>query len=419
MNLLLVAQNYLPAVGGIEVHVRQVADGLVAAGHRVRVVATNFAPVRLPYRVAMLGNSLLAPTVADHDAGGIPVTALTPTGRTDRLRLLPAAVRAIPKLQRFAYSGLNRFAYRYAYRPTFGPRLRRLAADVDVVHSLAGGHIAWAAGEAARAAGAGLVVTPFVHPGQWGDAPDDVAFYRSADAVIGLVDTDTAYLASLGIARDRLHTIGVSPDLPPAADPTTFRQRHGLGNAPVVLYVGRMMAQKGAPAVLSAMADVWSTVPTTRFVFIGPASPAEAAQFDGVDGRAVYLGKVSGQEKADALAACDVFCMPSMSEILPTVYLEAWSYGRPVVGGRAHGLPELVEGNRAGLAVAQYGADVSAAILKLLDDPDLRRRFGDAGRRMVEAKYAVPAVTAQLLDVYRAVSRPAGVRAQVAVQTGA
>jgi phosphatidylinositol alpha-1,6-mannosyltransferase len=408
MKLLLVTQNYVPFVGGIEAHVRQVASALVATGHQVTVAATNFAPVQRSIRTAMLGNSLLAPAAADHLCDGVPVAAITPASRLDRLRLLPAAVRAVPKLQRYAYHGLNRFAFRAAFRPVFGPRLRRLAAEVDVVHSFAGGHIGWAAGDAARAAHAGLVVTPFVHPRQWGDGPDDAAFYMGADAVIGLVETDSAYLASLGVPAAKLHTIGVSPDLPPTTDPAGFRRRRGLGDHPVVLYVGRMMPQKGASAVLAAMNGVWAAVPTARFVFIGPASPAEAASFAGPDARSVYLGKVSAQEKADALAACDVFCMPSMSEILPTVYLEAWTYGKPVVGGRAQGLPDLVEGQGGGIAASQDGPAVAAALVVLLGDPDRRRRLGEAGRRLVERHYAVPAVTAQLLALYESVRHDRG-----------
>ncbi|MEI6432666.1 MAG: glycosyltransferase family 4 protein, partial [bacterium] len=127
----------------------------------------------------------------------------------------------------------------------------------------------------------------------------------------------------------------------------------------------------------------------------------ETAIFRNADPRLKYLGKVSAQEKADALAACDVFCMPSMSEILPTVYLEAWTYGRPVVGGRAHGLPELVEGNKAGFAVSQDGNDVAAALLRLLNDSELRERLGAAGKNLVAEKYAVDAVTGQLEALYK------------------
>ena len=71
-----------------------------------------------------------------------------------------------------------------------------------------------------------------------------------------------------------------------------------------------------------------------------------------------------------------------MSEILPTVYLEAWSYGKPVVGGRAHGLPELVEGNRAGIAVSQEPERIAEALVRLLGDGDLRECLGERGRAL-------------------------------------
>jgi glycosyltransferase involved in cell wall biosynthesis len=101
------------------------------------------------------------------------------------------------------------------------------------------------------------------------------------------------------------------------------------------------------------------------------------------------------------LAACDVFCMPSMSEILPTVYLEAWSMGKPVIGGLAHGLRELVEGNAAGLTVGQDPAQVADAVVRLLTDAALRERFGAAGQALVARKYSVAAVTSALVELYR------------------
>ncbi len=89
-----------------------------------------------------------------------------------------------------------------------------------------------------------------------------------------------------------------------------------------------------------------------------------------------------------------------MSEILPTVYLESWSLGKPVVGGRAHGLPELIEGNNAGLAVAQEEEPISSALVNLLSDPDLRARYAAAGMELVRSRYSVDAVTGQLLALY-------------------
>ncbi len=398
MNIRLISQNYLPFVGGIETHVRQIAHAY-SPQHHVEIVAANFHPYRGNPRLAPLHDSLLAPRFEDYDDEGIPVHALTPTF-ADRLRMIPIAVRCTPRWQRYAYHGLRRFGYRF-YRNAFLPRMRALVRGADAVHCHAGGYLGWLTREVTSEAQIPMVVTPYVHPHQWGDGPDDVAYYQRCEAVIALVETDRDYLVSLGVPSDRVHVIGVSPDVPPSADPEGFRTRHSIGGAPLVLYIGRMMAQKGARAVVDSAARVWQNHPNTRFVFIGPASPAEAAVFVGQDSRIRYLGKVSQQEKADALAACDVFCMPSMSEILPTVYLEAWSYGKPVIGGLAHGLRELVEGNGAGICVGHDPARIADVVSALLADTNRRGAYGEAGRDLVERRYSVAAVSGALLNVYQ------------------
>lgn len=397
MKIVYVTQNYLPFVGGVETHVRQVAHEL-ARSHDVEIAAVNFAPYNGSPRLSQLHDSLLAPTYHNYTDDGIPVHALTPT-LFDRVRMLPIALRCLPRWQRYAYHGLRRFGYPW-YRQVYAPKLRRVLYGADVVHSHACGYLGWTTRKVTQGLGIPLVVTPYVHPHQWGDGPDDSAFYRSCQAVIGLVETDTEYLHTLGVREEQLHTIGVSPDLPASADAEVFRSRHAIGDAPMVLYVGRMMPQKGADAVVQAAKLVWHERPETRFVFIGPATPREATVFDNLDQRALYLGKVPLQEKADALAACDIFCMPSMSEILPTVYLEAWSLGKPIIGGMAHGLQNLIEGNGAGICVSQSARDVAAGILQLLGDASARERMGNQGKRLVDAKYSVTAVTSALQTVY-------------------
>ena len=401
MKILLIAQRYPPFVGGVEVHVMQISRAFLAEGHHVSVAAANFAPYTGSKRLAVLFDSLLTPPHDDFDDNGIPVTAICPRTSIDSLMLLPCAIRAAPILRK-DFARMQSVAYLF-FRALYWKRALALVSQCDVVHSLANGLLGWLFREAAEACGKPYINTPFVHPGQWGDAAADLRHYENCDRVIGLVQTDSEYLISLGIETRRVATIGVSPDLPAATNSASFRDRHGFGNAPLVVYVGRMMPQKGAAAVLDAVADVTQALPDVQFVFIGPGSDEEVRVFDNTPGNVHYLGKVSAQEKADALAACDVFCMPSMSEILPTVYLEAWSLGKPVVGGRAHGLPELIEGNEAGLAVEQNGAAVAAAIISVLTNTEMAQRYGANGKALVAAKYSVPAVTSQLLHLYETV----------------
>ncbi|BBM69340.1 glycosyltransferase family 4 protein [Rhodothermus marinus] len=408
MRILFVTQRYHPFVGGVETQTRLVVHELARRGHEVQVVATTLREPHLPARLRVLGDSLLLPDGHSYDDEGVPVHVLTP-GLGDRLRMLPIALRAVPLLAR-RYHALRRFGYPF-FRRVFAPKLQPFVAWADVVHSVAGNYLGWTAQEMARKLGRPFVVTPYVHPGQYGDGPDDARHWQTADAVLALLETDRRVLIEqLGVPPEKVHLYGVVPLLPERADGAGFRARHGLGEAPVVLFVGRMNDYKGAPALVQAAPLVWAKRPDVHFVFIGPASEDERRIFEGADARLHYLGRVDDQEKADAYAACDVFCMPSRHEILPAVYLEAWSYGKPVVGGPAAGLRELIEGNEAGLVVAQTPEAIAEGLLRLLEQPEQARRFGENGQRLVRQRYTREALVDTLERVYHALlsqSKPA------------
>ncbi len=398
MRILVVAQRYHPFVGGVETQTRLVVHELLRRGHDVQVVATTLQEPRLPARLRVLSDSLLLPDGQSYNDEGVPVHVLTP-GRSDRLRLLPIAVRAVPLLAR-RYHVLRRWGYPF-FRKVFAPKLRPFVAWAEVVHSVAGNYLGWTAQEVAQQLGRPFVVTPYVHPGQYGDGPDDARHWQTADAVLALLETDRKVLVEhLGVSPDKVYLYGVVPLLPESADGTAFRTRHGLGNAPVVLFVGRMSAYKGAPALVQAAPLVWKKRPEVHFVFMGPASEEEKHIFAGVDARVHYLGRVSDQEKADAYAACDVFCMPSRHEILPAVYLEAWSYGKPVIGGPAPGLRELIEGHKAGIVVSQAPEAIADGLLRLLQAPEEARALGENGRRLVQQRYTREALVDTLERVY-------------------
>lgn len=398
MKITLISQYYLPFIGGVEKHAQQVSHELRKRGHQVQIVAVNFGAPDLPGNLLVLQDGLLTPSYHPYDDEGVPVYPLTPSP-LDRLGLLPTGVQALPVVRRHFYHQLKDWSY-FWYRAVYLRRLRQILRGSDIVHSLACGLLGWTARQAAQDLNVPFVCTPFVHPGQWGDGPGDIAYYQSAHAVIGLVKSDSDYLASLGVPREKLHTIGVSPDTLPTPNAGSFRRKYQLENVPLILYVGRMMPQKGAEAVVKAASLVWERHPDARFVFAGPPSPQSEMWFRDVDNRMLYLGKVSTQEKADALAACDIFCMPSMSEILPTVYLEAWSLGKPVVGGHAHGLVDLVEGNDAGYCSSQEPAQLANVLNSLLDDEPLRSRFGSNGANLVERLYTSEAVVDQFEALY-------------------
>ena len=405
MKILYISNNYLPFTGGVEIHVQQVAETL-SARHQVTIGALKFGNYGFSKRLRALEYSLLAAKrCASRKDGLVQVCSLAPTA-IGRLKMAPLVLRATPRIQRYYYhqiNGLTRPFYLWAMET----RIRALAKDADIVHCMAFGDLGIAAERAARHAGVPFVCTPFVHPKQWGDGPDDIKLYQRSDAVIALVPTDFSHLRELGVPEEKLRTIGVSPALPKSIDHRAFRREHGFGDhQPIVLYLGRLMAQKGARAVQQAAPLVWKRFPDTQFVFVGPGTGEEIAIFNGADPRLRYLGRVSDQKKAEALAGCTMLCLPSTSEILPTVYLEAWSLGKPVIAGVAHGVPELVEGNQAGLCALRQPEDVANAVSTLLSDPGIAREYAESGRKLVETRYSTESISRALEQLYFELTSP-------------
>jgi glycosyltransferase involved in cell wall biosynthesis len=100
--------------------------------------------------------------------------------------------------------------------------------------------------------------------------------------------------------------------------------------------------------------------------------------------RTRLLGFVPDQTRRDALAAANVFVLPSRTDSFGIVYLEAWCYEVPVVGALAGGVPEVIDHGVNGLLVPFGDVDaLAAAIGRLLDDSELARAFGQLGQRKV------------------------------------
>jgi glycosyltransferase involved in cell wall biosynthesis len=105
------------------------------------------------------------------------------------------------------------------------------------------------------------------------------------------------------------------------------------------------------------------------------------------------------------MAASDVFCQPSAEEPFGMVYLEAMAMRRPVVAYRSGGAPEVVIDGETGLLATRGDIPgLARALTVLLSDPELRARFGDAGRRRVENVFRPERSAAAMLEIYRTVT---------------
>lgn len=224
----------------------------------------------------------------------------------------------------------------------------------------------------------------------------------------------TALLAN-GIPCHRTIHNGVDAEaIADAGDPTGFRAEYGLGDDPVVLFGGRTGYNKGGDHLARAFAEVVGDVPDARFVvtgddeYVGRMRDAANVTVDESGDRIVATGWLDRDELCGALRAATVVATPSVHlDPFPTLNLEAFAAGTPVVTSRYGGADELVENGEDGYVVDPF--DVSAladALRRLLADPESAAQFGERGRRKVRREFTVDEqVESYLRVLHRAAGR--------------
>jgi phosphatidylinositol alpha-1,6-mannosyltransferase len=236
------------------------------------------------------------------------------------------------------------------------------------------------------------------------------------DVVTYISEYTRARLAPALAGRTRLAQLspGVDVDVfTPEADGARIRKRHGLGDAPVVVCVSRLVARKGQDVLVAGWPQVLARHPDARLLLVG-SGPAEASLRRGVAARGlqdsvVFTGAVPAADLPDHYAAGDVFAMPCRTrragldvEGLGMVFLEAAACGRPVVAGTSGGAPEAVQDGVTGHVVEPRSPQaVAAAVAGLLADPDRARAMGRAGRAWVERRWSWDSIArtfAELLE---------------------
>ncbi|MEU2874891.1 glycosyltransferase family 4 protein [Streptomyces sp. NPDC007070] len=253
-----------------------------------------------------------------------------------------------------------------------------------------------------------FVYTPASAPQVWQDRAAILDVSRQADAVFVLTEAERRMFRDEGVAESALHVIGQGPRLAADPRPERFRARHGI-SGPMVLFLGRMMRSKGYGLLLEAARSVWRSHSETRFVFAGPPWDDDCRDVFAAyaDPRIVELGMLDEAGKADALAACDVFCLPSTVDVFPLVFVEAWASGKPVVSSTFMGGDEVVRDGVDGLIAAPTAAGVAAAVGALLADPLRAAAMGAAGRARAERELGWEAVTDRVEAVCTALTAPA------------
>ena len=222
---------------------------------------------------------------------------------------------------------------------------------------------------------------------------------RGADLTLG-ASSDLVDLAkSLGAREARLAPVA-APAIPDVRTPAAeVREALGIGEAPLVLTVGRLAPQKDYPTLLSVAADVAATHPDVVFAVVGdgPLRDNLQARIDAENLPVRLLGHRN--DVADLLGAADVFLLTSHWEARALVLQEALQVGVPVVATAVGGVPELV-GDSAVLAFPGDSAGLASGVRTVLSEPETAAVMRTEGLELAAGWPDEDEVAKNLLDIY-------------------
>jgi len=396
MKILIVSHNYFPAIGGAEKKIKEISERLVKFGEEVTVFSSN----------AQTSEAYIHPEIPLLASNSEWINGV-------RVRRFPVYQGMRPLLNRvhklfwkygLPFNDIVRTIWNGPIIFNMLPHILKQKTDIIVAIPFPFLNIYYAY-IAKKIGKVPMAIIPCLHTEDAWAFDRKIMYKILSDTEMILTNTDYErnYLITKGIEKDRIFTLGdgINPQDFSRSNPQEFRRRYDIGNAPVVLFVGRKEKGKGIDTLLDSMSIVWGKFPQAKLIVAGTRTSYSKAiekkvfSLDGKKrGNIILIDNFQDSEKSDLFASCDIFAMPSRVESLGIVYLEAWASGKPVIGCRIGAVASLIEEGKDGLLV-EWGnhQELASAILKLMDDEDLRRRLGENGKKKAYGKYTWEIIT--------------------------
>lgn len=406
MKIVHVTPLYSPSLGGCELHVQKLSEGLALRGHNVTVFTANVRDIR------QLGAGVFGGLPEEEFIGSVCVRRFRPDGGT-----LGIAFHGWQNHFRGSYRFLSMLLGRDGLDFLLGksslvqliPAL--ISARADVVLSTGWFYpSSYCVHLAQKLRRFPLVGMPLFHTAESWCA--DRLVYRKMMSSCELLLANTEYEADFArrLGAKRAEAVGVGIDASPFGNPDgrSIRRRYGLENFPVVGFVGRMTPNKGALILLRAMRLVWHWNPEVRFLFAGPGAGrkkevdafiANLSEWERC--RVIVIDDFADADKASLFDSFDVFVLPSTGESFGIAYLEAWMCGKPVIGARIGPTQCVIDDGVDGLLVdPEDPGETARAIIDILSDPARSRQMGSCGRAKTLARFSWEKVVDRVERLY-------------------
>jgi len=164
----------------------------------------------------------------------------------------------------------------------------------------------------------------------------------------------------------------------PLADIDLQRKDYRTQN---ILFVGVAWERKGGPELAAAFQQVLQKHPQASLTVVGCTPKLDLPNTQ-------ILGKLTLEQVAEQYRKAAIFCLPTRLEPFGIVFVEAMAYGLPLVAPRTGAVPDFLEDGKNGFMIERGDIEgLAAALVRLLDNPELCRRFGQTGYRLARERY--------------------------------
>ena len=381
MKILQITPYFLPHTGGVEQYVFNLSKYLVKQGHQVEVITSNI-PIGLK----------------NEESNGICINRLKSYGEPLRNPIIPNILFLLKKLN-----------------------------DYDVINI----HNIYAFSSICACRGNNQIETPIVltHHGklQFGSFLKDnmVHFYElsiakkilnNIDCGVALTTSDANFLSTLGMKKERIRIIPNGIDISEFEnfnnlDPTMIRESFGLKNKFILLYVGEITHRKGVKYLIGAMSEIKNHISHEKIALLiigtGPELKSISALVKKLNlEKYIFLkGRVSNLELMQYYKAASLFVLPSISEGMPTVILEAFYFNLPVI---TTDIPNLRDSfnDMAILVPPKNGSAIAKQVLKLVNNQEYFYKINSNTRSYVESNYSWSILSKKYENIYQKLHSP-------------
>ncbi|RLI86548.1 MAG: glycosyltransferase family 1 protein, partial [Archaeoglobales archaeon] len=242
-----------------------------------------------------------------------------------------------------------------------------------------------------------------------------------ADLIVTVSYAMRDELVSLGYPEQKIRVVynGVDvkkyrPERFPPEEVKEFRDKIGVRNSPMILFLGRLAWVKGADTLVRAMPLILKEVPDAKLVILGKGDQQQlltqlVSSLDLQNNVILHFKYVSEEERMLYYASCDVAVFPSKYEPFGIVCTEAMAMGKPVVVGASgtSGLREQVVpsgSEMCGFHINPYDpADIAKFVIILLKDHELRKKMGINARKRVLNRFTWEIAAKNTISIYEEV----------------